>query len=60
MSNSKQVKCSVCGRPIKTAAGAVTMSTAPLVCRRCFGEQSYSAASQWVQHSNQGQTPGGN
>jgi formylmethanofuran dehydrogenase subunit E len=55
MPNSKQVKCSVCGKPIKTASGAVAMNSAPLVCRRCFGEQSYSGSSHWVQNLTQNQ-----
>lgn len=38
---SKQVKCTICARPIKTAFGSVLQKSVPLVCRHCFGEQSY-------------------
>ncbi len=50
MPNSKRAKCSICGQPIKTATGAITMKKAPLVCRRCFGQESYSGPVQWTQH----------
>jgi len=40
---SKQVKCTICARPIKTAFGSVLQKSVPLVCRHCFGEQSYGA-----------------
>ena len=41
MTASKQVKCSICTRPIHTAFGSVLQKSVPLVCRHCFGEQSY-------------------
>ncbi|MDF2439027.1 MAG: hypothetical protein JWN98_11 [Abditibacteriota bacterium] len=41
MTGSKQVKCSICGRAIHTAFGSVLQKSVPLVCRHCFGEQSY-------------------
>ena len=41
MTTSQQVKCSICSRPIKTAFGSVLQKSVPLVCRHCFGEQSY-------------------
>lgn len=53
--NSKQVKCSVCGQPMKTATGAIQMKEAPMVCRRCFGEQTYSSSSHWTFNTG---TPG--
>ena len=46
MPETKVVKCSVCGQPIKTANGG-QMSGAPLVCRRCFGESTYASSSHW-------------
>jgi ribosome-binding protein aMBF1 (putative translation factor) len=42
MSVTKQLKCSICGQPIKTTMGAIAMRQAPLVCRRCFGTESYA------------------
>lgn len=38
----KQVKCSVCGQNIPTLAGAMMLADAPVVCRRCFGHQTYN------------------
>jgi len=52
MPESKQAKCSSCGQPIKTVVGAIRMTEAPVVCRRCFGEQTYAGPSQWSQHSS--------
>jgi DNA-directed RNA polymerase subunit RPC12/RpoP len=40
---NKQTKCSVCGQTIRTLSGAIMMREAPVVCRRCFGHQTYSA-----------------
>lgn len=53
MPESKQGKCTSCGQPIKTVVGAIRLNNAPVVCRRCFGEQSYAGPSQWSQ-SNTG------
>lgn len=47
MPNSKRTKCSICGQPIKTVMGAVAMQQAPLVCRRCFGQETYSGPAEW-------------
>jgi len=47
MVQSKTAHCSVCNQPIKTAQGAIAMKQAPLVCRRCFGEQSYDGLDRW-------------
>ena len=47
MPETKVVKCSVCNQPIKTANGALQVSGAPLVCRRCFGESTYASSSHW-------------
>jgi len=47
MTDGKQVKCSSCGQPIKTAFGTVGVSSAPLLCRRCFGEESYGGSERW-------------
>ncbi len=41
MTANKQPKCSICGRQIKTAYGRMMQQTSTLVCRQCFGEQSY-------------------
>lgn len=41
MTVRKQAKCTVCGQTIQTLAGAY-VSTAPVVCRRCFGHQTYN------------------
>jgi len=46
MTGSKKIKCSVCGQPIKTAFGSMLSTHASLVCRRCFGEQSYRGSSR--------------
>lgn len=46
MPNSKRAKCSICGQPIRTVMGAVSMNQAPLVCRRCFGQETYSGPTQ--------------
>ncbi len=48
MANSKRIKCSICGQPIKTMFGAVSLNRAPVVCRRCFGHQTYDGPSQWT------------
>lgn len=47
MTQSKTAHCSVCNQPIKTAQGAISMKQVPLVCRRCFGEQSYDGLDRW-------------
>jgi hypothetical protein len=41
MGQTKQTKCSVCGQTIRTLAGALSMRQAPVVCRKCFGHQTY-------------------
>jgi ribosome-binding protein aMBF1 (putative translation factor) len=41
---NKQPKCSICSRPIKTAYGRMMQQTSTLVCRQCFGEQSYAGS----------------
>ena len=45
----KSIACSVCKRPIRTAFGSALNKIRPVVCRNCFGEQSYggSAASKY-------------
>lgn len=48
MAAIKQVKCSICSRPIKTTLGSVGLNRAPVVCRRCFGDQTYAGSSQWT------------
>jgi len=48
MPKNREAVCSVCREPIKTVQGAMRLSDAPLVCRRCFGEQSYGGASKWA------------
>jgi len=49
MPTSRQVKCSICGQPIKTMSGAIHLRhSAPVVCRRCFGEQTYAGTSHWT------------
>ena len=49
---NKTMSCSICSQPIKTARGALRMQNTPLVCRRCFGEQSYGSGSQrWVMNT---------
>ncbi len=50
MSTKTQQKCSVCGQSVKTAFGAIAMRKAPLVCRRCFGETTYSVTPVWTQN----------
>ncbi len=47
MMEDKNVKCSICGQPIKTVTGSISGSGQHLTCRRCFGESSYSGNSQW-------------
>ncbi len=42
----KQVKCAVCGQTILTLSGAMFMAEAPVVCRRCFGHQTYNTPSE--------------
>ena len=37
----KSVSCSVCKRPMRTASGSALLKIRPVVCRNCFGEQSY-------------------
>jgi len=49
MSTKTQQKCSVCGQPVKTAFGAIPMRKAPLVCRRCFGDTTYSVTPVFTQ-----------
>jgi ribosomal protein L37E len=41
MPKTKQIKCSVCGQTIRTMYGALAMRDVPVVCRRCFGHQTY-------------------
>ena len=47
MSGSKVVKCSICGDAIKTANGAMRLQNAPMVCRQCFGTQTYSSSTAY-------------
>lgn len=47
MPDSKNTPCSICGQTIQTVRGAVRMTNAPLVCRRCFGEGSYTTPNNW-------------
>lgn len=37
----KQTKCSVCGQTISTLTDALFMMNTPVVCRQCFGHQTY-------------------
>ena len=37
----KQTQCSVCGQTIPTMTDALFMTKAPVVCRSCFGHQTY-------------------
>lgn len=48
MTKNKTTNCSICNEPIKTVRGALQLKNAPLVCRRCFGEQSYAASPRWT------------
>jgi hypothetical protein len=48
MGQTKQIKCSVCGQTIRTFTGALAMRKAPVVCRRCFGHQTYESNSSRV------------
>ena len=48
MPNTKQVKCSICNGPIKTTFGAAALKSTQMVCRRCFGDQTYAGSSQWT------------
>ena len=41
----KTVPCSVCKRPMRTAFGSNLLKIRPVVCRNCFGEQSYGGSS---------------
>ena len=41
MAQTRQTKCAVCGQPIRTLVGAMTLRQAPVVCRKCFGQQTY-------------------
>jgi hypothetical protein len=49
MAKNRNMSCTICNQPIKTARGALQMQNTPLVCRRCFGEQSYGSGTQrWI------------
>jgi hypothetical protein len=43
MPKNKPIRCTVCGELIRTMVGALSVGQAPVVCRRCFGHQTYSA-----------------
>jgi hypothetical protein len=47
MPDNRETHCSICGQTIKTVRGAIRLKTAPLVCRRCFGEQTYTTTTAW-------------
>jgi hypothetical protein len=47
MIQNRDAVCSICHQPIKTVRGAVRLSEAPLVCRHCFGDQTYAATPRW-------------
>ena len=47
MSVSKAVKCSICGDAMKTANGAMRLTNAPMVCRQCFGTQTYFSSTAY-------------
>ncbi len=47
MPENKNTQCSICGQNIKTVRGAMRLNNAPLVCRRCFGEQSYTTSTAY-------------
>ena len=40
----------MCGQNVRTAFGAIQMTTAPIVCRRCFGETTYNVVPVWTQN----------
>ena len=48
MARIKMVKCSICNQMITTTRGSNGLNRAPVVCRRCFGDQSYAGSSQWT------------
>lgn len=58
MTSKTQQKCSVCGQNVKTAFGAIAMRTAPIVCRRCFGETTYNVVPVWTQNFGVSDSPG--
>lgn len=47
VSVSKSVLCSVCGDVIKTANGAIRLQNTPMVCRQCFGTQTYVSSTAY-------------
>lgn len=47
MPDNKSTLCSICGQTIRTARGAMRLTNAPIVCRRCFGEQTYVSSSSY-------------
>lgn len=40
--------CAECGREILTLRGSVSVSGAPVLCRKCFGEQTYKGGNRWM------------
>lgn len=48
MPKNRDAVCSVCNQPIKTVRGALRVEGAPIVCRSCFGEQTYAATPKWT------------
>ena len=44
----QRVWCAECGREILTLRGGVTVSGAPVLCRKCFGEQTYKGGNRWM------------
>jgi hypothetical protein len=49
---SRKVQCSQCGREIKTVGMSAPLRRAPLVCKHCFGEESYRGPAHglWSAH----------
>lgn len=36
-----ETRCAVCGEPIRTMRGAMVLDRPHMVCRKCFGKQTY-------------------
>ena len=42
MGKQLETRCEVCGQPIHTMQGAMVLLKAHMVCRKCFGKQTYA------------------
>jgi hypothetical protein len=51
MIKNRETICSICNGTIRTVRCAMQLQNAPLVCRRCFGEQSYGGSQHWKSHN---------